>query len=219
MPFNGAPDDEKPGYVIELLREIFGPESLDYATMPWEDALKAARAGEISAVIGANPTEAEGLLIPKEAIGEPRIALFVSKASSWQYENIKSLRSIRLGVIAGYSYWESLDVYLKRQNGDKIVILSGDSPLLDGIKQLDAGEIDVLPESIAVFSWNLKALGKSLADYRISYAHVGEAIYVAFANNEAGHQNLDRFDTGMKALRASGKLAAILKRYGQTDWE
>ena len=64
-----------------MTKMIFEPAGvkIDYQLMPWTDALAAARAGEIDAVIGANPTEAEELLLPKRSAGMPRIGLFVKK--------------------------------------------------------------------------------------------------------------------------------------------
>ena len=101
MPFNGDPADDRPGYVVEMARAIFGRHGItvDYQTMPWSDALKAAAAGEIEAVIGANPKEAAELLLPTEPIGEPRVGLFVKKGNAWQFTSVPSLRTVKIGAI------------------------------------------------------------------------------------------------------------------------
>ena len=77
MPFNGDPASEKPGYVVEVLREIFGPLGIkvDYQIMPWASALKAAEAGEIDGVIGANKKEAVNLVTGTESIAEPKVSI------------------------------------------------------------------------------------------------------------------------------------------------
>ncbi len=221
MPFNGEPSADRPGYVVELARLIFEPAGVkvDYQLMPWKDALAAARKAEVDAVIGANPTEAEGLLLPKQSAGMPRVALFVKKDNPWKYENLQSLNSVRLGVIAGYSYWDSFDAFLKSNRSGKVVYFQGETPLTDGIAQLNKGKIDVMAETLAVFIWTVRSEGGSPADYRVAYLQAGEAIYMAFAKTAAGERYARIFDEGLVRLRKSGELATILKRYGLPDWE
>lgn len=95
MPFNGSPDAEKPGYVVEILRSIFGADAIDYQTLAWDEALKQVRAGKVDAVIGANAVEATGLIMPNEPVGIPRIALFALKKMLGIAK--ARLRSVRFG--------------------------------------------------------------------------------------------------------------------------
>src|ERR1700710_2918399 len=129
MPFNGDPAAGQPGYVIEFLREIFEPQGIkiDYQVMPWTDALKAAAAGEIDGVICANATEAEKLLIGKEPIAEPQFSLFIRKDNPWKYQNLRSLQGLRLGAVEGYSYWESIDGYIKKSTPPAVKFYTGNA--------------------------------------------------------------------------------------------
>lgn len=222
MPFNGAPTEEKPGYVVEIIRAIYEPEEIrvDYALCNWTEALESARAGKIEAVIGANATEAAGMILPKETVGLPRTALIVLKSSSWKYENLGSLSKIKLGVINSYSYWEALDGYITAQkDSPNVVVFDGKNPLLDGIKQLNEGKIDVMAEAVQVFIWTARTAGYPATNYRIAYTEVTEPIYVAFAKNDIGQRRADAFDAGIRKLRTSGQLASILKKYGVADWK
>ncbi len=221
MPFNGEPDAERPGYVVELARLIFEPVKIrvDYQLMPWTDALAAARKGEIDAVIGANPAEATGMLIPEMSVGAPRVGLFVKKGNPWKYENIQSLATARLGVISGYSYWNTFDDYLKKNQAGNVVYFEGETPLEDGIAQLKDGRIEVMAETLPVFIWKVRSGGGSVADYRVAYLQAGEPIYMAFSKNGVGVKYGMIFDEGIKRLRQSGELQAVLKKYGLEDWE
>jgi polar amino acid transport system substrate-binding protein len=221
MPFNGEPTGERPGYVVELARMIFEPAGIkvDYQLMPWKESLAAARNGEIEAVIGANPTEAAGLTIPRGAIGMPRVALFVKKENPWKYQNIQSLNAVRLGAITGYSYWDSLDEFLKTNRSGKVTFFGGETPLDDGIAQLKSGKIDVMAETLAVFIWTVRSQGGSPSDYRVAYLQAGEPIYMAFSKTDTGIQYAKIFDEGLVRLRKSGELANVLKKYGLSDWE
>jgi polar amino acid transport system substrate-binding protein len=222
MPYNGDPAAATPGYVVELARLIFGPRGIqvDYQTMPWTDALKAAGAGEIEGVIGANPPEAKGLVLPAEPIGLPRVGLFTKKSNKWHFSNVPALREVKLGAIEGYSYWDSLDDYIKKQTGSEVVRFKGETPLRDGIAKLDAGELDVMAETMAVWVWTVKDMGRSMSDYRVAYVHPAEPIFVAFATqNENGRKLAEIWDEGLRTLRANGKLAKLLEKYGVLDWK
>lgn len=219
MPYNGAPDAKKPGYVVELARVAFAPQgvAIDYQTMSWDAALKAARTGEIDAVIGANKTEAQDL-VAQTPVGAPTLGLFCRKGFSWHYDAISSLRKVRLGIIQGYSYWDALDAYIAAPKSGAIIPFAGETPLADALKKLDSEEIDVIAETIPVFVWNVKTSGRKMADYALAYTHEGEPIYLAFSKTDQGQKYAAIFDDALKKMRKSGELARILASYGLTDW-
>jgi len=221
MPYNGDPDSKTPGYVVELAKAIFEPQGIkvDYQMMPWMEALTNARAGKIDGVIGAGSAELEGLTAPQESIGEPRVVLLVKKDSTWKFENVTSLKGVRLGAIDGYTYWESLDAYIKAGKAPAVVRFGGDTPLVDGLNQLKEGKIDVMPETMAVFVWTVKGMGMSPSDFRIAHTWQNEPIYLAFSKDEKGVRYAKIFDEGMGKMRASGALATLLKRYGLAEWK
>lgn len=216
MPFNGEPTGEKPGYVVELLREIFEPQGIkiDYRIMPWAAAVKAAEAGEIDGIIGANPKEAINLVTGAESIAEPRFALFARSTSSWKYESLRSLHDVKLGAIEGYHYWESLDGYLKKAQPPAMKLYSGDTPLVEGIADLSSGKIDVLVESVVVFYWAMKSSGRSATDFRITYSQQSDPLYVAFAATVRGRKYAQLFDEGIRELKKTERFQAILGKYG-----
>ncbi len=216
MPMNGDPADEKPGYVVEILRAICAQNGheLDYELMPWDDSLAAARAATIDGVIGAGAAEAEGLILPAEPIGTARVALWLRKEKSWVYHGVESLAPLRLGVNPGYSYWGEIDAYIKTAVAPQVSAFSGDDPLVEMIRKLHSGELDVVPETESVFVWNARVLGFAPEDFRSEYTHAGDPIYVAFSSGEQGRKWVALFDAGMQRLRESGELRRILERYG-----
>lgn len=223
MPYNGEPKGSPEGYVVEIMRAIYEPQSVvvDYQNMGWTEALEAVHKGEITAVIGANLREAEGLVVPEESVGEPRMGLFVRKDIVWSYENLQSLERIRVAAIEGYSYWDAADEYLRvnAENKKRVMMLTGETPLATGLAKLDAKEIDALLETFPVFVWAVKKSGRSVADYRVAFKQEGEPIYVAFAPNDEGRAMAAKLSEGIRALRAAGKLEPMLKPYGLSDWK
>jgi polar amino acid transport system substrate-binding protein len=218
MPFNGDPAAEKPGYVVEFLREIFEPQGIkvDYQVMPWADALRAAAAGEIDGVICANTTEAQKLVIGKEAIAEPQFSLFVRKDNKWAYQNLHSFQGIMLGAVEGYSYWDSIDGYIKKSAPPAVKFYSGNTPAVEAVADLSSGKIDVFVESVLVFYWALKSTGQKFSDFRAAYTEPTEPLYVAFTKNKQGLEFARKLDAGLVRLKESGRYDAILDRYGFT---
>jgi polar amino acid transport system substrate-binding protein len=221
MPFNGDPKDERPGYVIEMARAIFGKRGIvvDYQTMPWTDALKAAGDAEIEGVIGANTKEAAALIVPSEPIGLPRVGLFVRKGNPWQFTSVAALKSVKLGAIESYSYWDGLDDYIKSHGAPQVTVFKGETPLVEAIAKLDAGEIDLMPEMVPVFIWTAKKLGHAGTDYRAAWLQPGDPVYVAFAKTDAGRRYAQMFDEGVRAMRKSGELKKLLAAYSLEDWQ
>jgi len=216
MPFNGDPAAKQPGYVVEFLREVFEPQGIkvDYQIMPWAAAVKAAEAGEIDGIIGANKKEAANLVIGTTSIAEPQFSLFVRKESTWKYESLRSLQGVRLGAIEGYSYWGSLDGYIQKSAPPALKLYSGETPLAEAMNDLVAGQIDVMPESVLVFVWAAKNSGRKFSDFRIAYSETAEPLFVAFSKNEQGKKCARLFDLGLRKLKESGRFDAILASYG-----
>jgi polar amino acid transport system substrate-binding protein len=221
MPYNGDPTAEQPGFAVELAKAIFEPlgVKVDYQIMPWADALESARAGTIEGVIGAGSTETKGLTVPQQSIGEPRVVLLVRKDNPWIFENNSSLKAIRLGAIDGYTYWDSLDEYIKANTAPKVVTFKGENPLADGLTALKEGKIDAMPETMAVFVWTAKGMGLSPSDFHIVHTHQNEPIYLAFSSTPAGVKFAKLFDEGVQKLRASGQFQKLLKSYAMSDWK
>jgi len=221
MPYNGDPKSETPGYVVELLKVIFEPAgvTVDYQNMPWADALKAANNCEIDGVIGASRVEAAKMVIPQENIAVTKIGLFVLKGNPWRYQNMESFEKVHLGAIDAYDYWETLDAYIQKHTAPQVTVFKGDTPLKDGIAKLRAGEIDIMPEALPVFTWELKSEGLSISNFHIAYIHEGDDAFVAFAPNDDGKKHAAFFDEGIRRLRANGQLVKILAKYGLEDWK
>lgn len=53
---------------------------------------------------------------------------YVKEESTWQFDGIKSLKNVSLGIIDGYSYNEELDAYIEKNkaNSSKIQVIDGE---------------------------------------------------------------------------------------------
>jgi polar amino acid transport system substrate-binding protein len=223
-PYNDEPKNIKPGYMINVLWEIFKPQgySVDYQTLSWTDSLEAARKGQCNAVIGATKEDAPDFVFPKESFGISDTAFFAKGGSAWKFAGTSSLGKIRLGVIESYSYNEELDPYIKANKGTKrIVEAKGDDPVAALIRMLQNGQIDAIAEDTNVMLTSLVAAKVPLGSI-VPAGNCKEksTLYVAFSPKDPKSKELAaKFDVGIKALRSSGKLHAILKLYGLDDWK
>jgi len=223
-PFNADPKDAKTGYMIEVLREIYGAagDKVDYQLMSWDESLERVRKGEFNAVVGASVDDAPDFVFPKETFGINGNSIFVAAGSKWKYSGINSLETIRLGIIESYSYEDALDEYIKKNVGSsRIVAVSGEDALPILITMLQQGKIDAIVEDTSVMIFSLVKSGVKPGTI-VKAASLEEQIdlYVAFAPKlKSSQEYARRFDEGIVKLRKSGRLQAILARYGLKDWK
>jgi len=223
-PYNDDPKSIKPGYMINVLMEIFLPQgyTLDYQQLSWTDSLEAVRKGQFNAVIGATKDDAPDFVFPRESFGISDTAFFVKGGSKWKFTGKTSLESIRLGVIESYSYNEEIDTYIKANKGTKrLVEATGDEPLTALVRMLENGQIDAIAEDTNVMFATMIS-GKVPMGSIVAAGSCKEksTLYIAFSpKNPKSKELAAKFDAGIKALRSSGKLQAILKLYGLDDWK
>jgi len=149
---------------------------------------------------------------------------FVVKSNGWKYNGPDSLKSQRLGIIQGYGY-PSIQSYIEKNVGSNVVqAIAGENALLRNIKKLMSGRITTVLEDEAVFKYAVSQI--HMAD-RFIIAGDDETepeannVYIAFTpeeNNPRSAEYAKALSDGMTRLRANGKLAEILSKYGLNDW-
>src|SRR5688500_5622382 len=70
-PYNCAADSDKPGYGIEIAKEIFAKagHTVEYKTLAWPRALEECRNGTVAAVIGTSHEESPDFVFPEQDVG------------------------------------------------------------------------------------------------------------------------------------------------------
>lgn len=223
-PYNGDPKEAKTGYMIEVLREIYGPagNKIDYRLMSWDDSLASVRKGQFNAVVGASKDDAPDFVFPQESFGKSTNTFFAQSKSKWVYSGIPSLSQVKLGVIEDYAYSEEIDSYVKaNKGGSKIFVGRGEEALAQLITKLEAGSIDVVVEDVSVMLFAMMKLGIPPGQIKaVGFPNGSQNIYVAFSpKSPFSKAYAQQFDEGIRKLRESGKLQQILKRYNLNDWK
>ncbi len=227
-PYNCDSKDERPGFMVELAKEIFQKKGINvqYVIVPWERAVEDARKGTYSGIIGARVGDAPDFIFPDEPLGFSSNYFYVRSDSTWQFDGIESLEAISLGVIEGYSYDDKLDAYVKLYHEDvnHIQPVSGETALQQNFEKLELKRVDAIVEDINVANNFLKQTGQ-----KDKFKTVGEEpdvnlsnkyVYIAFNPVNKDSKELARIlSDGMRELRKSGRLEEILSEYDVEDWK
>ncbi|MAF91584.1 MAG: transporter substrate-binding domain-containing protein [Bdellovibrionota bacterium] len=138
-------DKSKPGFAVEYLQQIFKQAQLDieYKIMPWSRAIFLAKQGkDFDGLLTVSNTEAPGMKLTNSPSFSYRACFYGKKTFAWKYEDLESVKEIRLGAIQSYGYSEDLDKYISQKPKNVEIITDRDS-LNRFTKLLDSGRIDV----------------------------------------------------------------------------
>jgi polar amino acid transport system substrate-binding protein len=221
-PFTGC-DQGKDGFVIEIIREIFSAKgySVVFRSRPWTRAILEVQWGDATGVLAMGKGSAPELIFPKSEIAQLTIVAFSSIKNPWWYQEVDSLRGLRLGLIPGYGYADvpGLGAYID-SNKESINWVAGKDPLLRIFQMIEAGRVDAAIEDITVGKYvsrqgglegKIKVAGSVMTE--------PELLYVGFSpKNPMAKLYAQEFDQGIAELRRTGRLSKILEKYGTHDW-
>ena len=222
-PHNCQPGTDKPGYLIEIARHIFGQagHSLKYVNIPWTRALQGTRHGAYHGIVGVGPAEAPDFIFPENKLGIASHRFFTTMDSTWRYNDKSSLESVVIGAIQDYSYGTFYYWYIEPNiaNEARVQVIKGLHGLERNLKKLATGRIDAFVEDNAVVNYQgiHHKLGIKLRDAGVADA---EDLYIAFSpQHEKSTAYAKLLSEGINDLRNSGALSKILAKYGMHDWE
>lgn len=222
-PYACSPQSDRPGYMVEIAREIFAKHghSVDYNLMNWARALAEVKSGKNDAILGASRAEIEGFVIPQLPAGALVNFFWVLKDNPWVYQNAKSLKSKSFGVINDYSYGAAIDEAIKNKN-PAMKRMTGDEPLLRMIQMTENKRLDGFVENPLVLYYTLNKLKKSAAKFKIASKNLADDpdLFIAFSPANPKSKDYARIlEEGLVELRESGRLKKILDKYGISDWK
>lgn len=223
-PFNHLRNKDGEGYMIDIAREIFEKEGLkvEYVSLPWTRAVNETRLGAFNAIVASTDRESVGFVMPKEELALDRSTYWVKKGDPWRFEGIASLKGLRLGVIAGYKYYDELNGYISENllKGERVQLASGENALERNIKKLLSGHVDILVDNEYTVLAAARNIGVADRITPVGYGGKPSPLYIAFSPRRKESQALaDLLDKGVREMRKSGRLQKILEKYGIRDWK
>lgn len=222
-PYNCQPDSDHPGYVVEMLREVFSPPTwrLSYRIVPWDRALQEVREGQaaMALVMTREQARQHGLLVGREPIGEAADCLYVAASNPLRFSQASDLDALgQVAVVSGYTYEQAFGAWLSRPgNRSKVVFTRGANPAEVNARNLARGRVDGVIETAAVMQMQLQQL--QLKDrIREAGCQRPSPMYVGFSPRlPQAAQLVELFDQGMVEMRRNRRLVRILARYGVLD--
>lgn len=210
------------GYAVEIARAVFNAAGYDvrYSVQPWARAVNETRKGDEQMIVGILVDNAPDFIYPQETIGTNTNVFFTRNDSNWQYQGIASLDGVVVGVADEYVFGEPFDTYVNnnRENGQRLHVIHSDDPVMQAFSLLGAGRIGAYLDDRMVVRWTARQANVPL-ELREAGVVSSIPLYIAFSPADSRSTELARvFDKGIRALRASGKLAAILDEYRVKDW-
>lgn len=220
-PYNCKPKDTKPGFIVEIAREVFARHDIHvkYEIMPWSRAIDMAKQGVVDGIIGATKDEVPDFIFPQFSQGASGTAFFVNPGETWRYDGMPSLQKIWLGVIQDYDYGEVMNRYIKARQGNGVDFVTGDNATQINIKKLYNKRLTAILEDPVVLSYQASVLNLKREFINAGNINTLE-VYIAFApkKQKASKRYAEILTDGMVWLRQTGQLQVILARYGLQDW-
>lgn len=221
-PFIPVRGETQSGYIPELLRMLYEPVGfqVELVRSPWGRCLSEALKGDMTGVIGTDPSQAASLVFPTEPLDAYRPQFYTLSESPWVYQDLQNLHEIRLGALRDYSYSSLLNAYLTRQGkSERLVFTQGERGLETLLLALHEGKIDAFVANQFTVDAFLKTRAAPKVKLRIAGSLLPKhKLFVAF-NPEADrtYTLATRFDRRIRMLRRNGTLARHLAQHNLTD--
>ncbi|MBF0362884.1 MAG: transporter substrate-binding domain-containing protein [Oligoflexia bacterium] len=219
MPYNGDPSDKNPGYIIELLKEIYKPYTItiDYQIVPFTRALKETREGKSNAVIGVYKEDAPDFIFPNEPLcfGQDGFFALKEQKTNWSFKDADSVANVKIGCASEYAYSDEKIIQAMKKYPASFDCIKGEDPLQTNIKKLLNKRIVAILENRSVMNWMIAKM--NLQD-KIIWATAVETIntpmFIAFSPKSSKSKDLaKKFDLGIKKLQENGVMKELQKKY------
>lgn len=226
-PYSCDPTSGTEGYMVELVRAIFEPQgyTVSYRMERWSHALRLTEQGhaDLLAVVGQGRGR-EGLLFPARPQGRSQKGVASLRGRQLHLHTVEELAAYRVAIARGYLFGPPLDGYIETHENDpvRITLVSGFGAQLtaQSLRLLDDGEVDLVLDDVHVLDGAARRLG--LAE-RLAVQPLDGAVQDVFVGvsrlTPEAQDLVRRLEEGIAVLRADGRLARILGRYGLSDWE
>lgn len=188
--------------------------TIEFSYFPWKRSYEYARSGEWHGSVGwaKNPVHLKDFVMSEPVIHVDKV-LFYRKAAPIGWLRVEDLKRWRLGATAGYSYGEEWDNAVR--NG----VLRVETVTLDAqnLRKLLENRLDAVAMDLDVGLHLLRTAFSPTQSEQITYhprSLSRTPISLALSRrNPASPALIERFNEGLAALRASGRLDDYLAEY------
>jgi len=198
------------GPISIIVKEAFSHSSIDveFRFVPWKRAMREVDIGSSDASSAWRITdERKKTFLFSDNIYENSNVFFYLKSNPFDWETFNDLKKYQIGAVIGYAYSERFESAEKR--GDFVVYRLNDEKLL--IEMLLKGRIQAFPANREV---GLNLIRSKAPEFFNSFAiHpkslTKKPLRLIVKKNAKGQALLNKFNLGLKKLKASGRFEEI----------
>lgn len=217
-------DKKNPGYIIELIYDIFEPHDInvEFDKAPLARGIKLVKSNEIDMVLGLTDEHITQNKLNKSnvSVGVFSNDFFVNGNNKWRFKSNSDLSiylssGSKIGIIKGYEYGNFINLLIN-EKPNYFHISHGGSPLLQNIDMLYKNRIDILLDTKNTVLYNTQSNNNKL----IYAGTQGDPVFLYIGLSDSINPEYKKMlDEGIVSFRKSGKLAILLNKYGISDWE
>ena len=222
-PYSCAQEDALPGYVVELMRDIFAESdtAVEYRVVPWSRAIRMVEQNKASVLLATTFKDTPHLPL-SDLVGLDTSCFYATEAAAVQNPDMARIRQLRLGVIQDFSYDNGgeLDAYIAEEPAS-VLTSSGANALQNNFEKMAAGRIDLLVENCNVGDFSLRRFGLQGKVRKVgTIDHYRNGLLIGFNPDDPRvPQWIERVNRRIAEKRANGELQALLHKYGLQDWQ
>ncbi len=219
-PYNCAPDDRHPGYLVEILQSAAQANGhrVDYQLLPYSRALLQAQQGRITAVVGMVDFGRQGFIF-SEPLGVDSNCLVVKRGSALRYRSPEDFdRLAPIGVNEGYGYPQEFTQW-RAANAQRVQELAGDGTLARHAQKLHLNRITSFIENENVLAYAASHI-PALRDVEVAGCMAGrDPIFIGFSSKNPKAAEIKALvDRHVASMRQSGELRKLLDKYRVKPW-
>jgi len=216
-PYNCHPNTPTPGYIIDMLYEIYGKDTVDYIEINWARAIFETKKGKFNAIVAAGTSEAPGFIYSKNIVGTQTVCLYTKLNSTLNIKNLDDLQNHSLGIIKNYTYYPELDKYIADAKNKKYIHENfGETAFDSMLKGLLENKYETIVETENVLDFHLKSTKIKL---KTQFCATPVNLYIAFSPKiPLSNKFVETLDKGIEVLIKSGKMNIILTKYSLKPW-
>ena len=204
------------GYLVDLTTQALALSGVQVESLllPLSRAVSETASGAIEGVYAPSSDPRLQLSVP---LAHSRACFYTRAGAAWRYRGIDSLDPLRVGVIADYGYDDGeMDAYIARHRGhsERLAFAYGDAAGLTNLQKLLRGRFPVWLEHEAVAKQLVARLGAAGRVRQAGCLSQALPLTIGFSAHDARAARwLRALADGLRAMSASGQLAALRARY------
>ena len=213
------------GIVIDIFKAVTAMNNMTYKDVRVPSKRKYIALdsdfSNIATVWSTNDKAMAKTVTAEEPIIASRWGIITRKNVDISFVKLKDLKNIRLVLGDGTDHSGDFNKYVQdNRKSERVHLLYGNELTRRGIEMVRKGRVDAFLTGMIQGGYFIQ--NNDLSDeMKISYVPYFPTAYIypGFSkNNPKAHDLAKMMTMGVRELRKSGRLAAMLKEYGLSDW-